>query len=511
MFMSELLCSKNINKSMNIEELVQNSVVKVYNNSIDIDSIHPWKIRSREQSAGSGYCIEINSKKFILTNAHCVAGSTLTRVLPYGQAQQSTAEIVFVMSSCDLAILDVDDPSFWEKLTPMSFTDRIPQALETVYVIGYPLGDACGHNISFTRGVVSRLVCTTYQVHGNVENIAIQVDAAINPGNSGGPVVDKKGNVVGTAFQGFEDADGIGEIIPVCVFKNLFLTYYNLYGHLPKKQRRLKADQLPELGISWQNMEADSLREYYQMSNDQSGILVTSVSPLSNLVGKIQPDDIIMEINGHVIESNGTSRFHGNQKIYLKYDHLVRNHPPNKPCQLKILRKGKTLDLEVIPKHVPKAYNDDYNNSNYSYFIVGGLVFISATIQYISQYVSDNNKMHPYMHAILFETECEEREHQFIFLSTILSHKINAGYKHKNFTTYPLTHFNGQKVKNLKHLSQLCDQCSGSYMKFEFKSNLADSKKILVLDTKMVRDHSKEILKNHLISDDRIGSDSTEN
>ena len=44
--------------------------------------------------------------------------------------------------------------------------------------------------------------------------LVIQIDAAINPGNSGGPAFDTSDRVVGVAFQGIDNAQNIGYLIP---------------------------------------------------------------------------------------------------------------------------------------------------------------------------------------------------------------------------------------------------------------------------------------------------------
>jgi S1-C subfamily serine protease len=45
-----------------------------------------------------------------------------------------------------------------------------------------------GDNLSVTKGVVSRVVMSTY-LHSLEMLLTIQIDAATNPGNSGGPAI----------------------------------------------------------------------------------------------------------------------------------------------------------------------------------------------------------------------------------------------------------------------------------------------------------------------------------
>ena len=53
----------------------------------------------------------------------------------------------------DIALLTVDEPEFWEGVTPLTF-GSLPRLQDSVAVIGYPIG---GDTISVTAGVVSRI------------------------------------------------------------------------------------------------------------------------------------------------------------------------------------------------------------------------------------------------------------------------------------------------------------------------------------------------------------------
>ena len=55
-------------------------------------------------------------------------------------------------------MLSIDDPTFWAGLDPLEF-GPIPDLLEDVSVIGYPVG---GDSISISSGVVSRIEMQEY-------------------------------------------------------------------------------------------------------------------------------------------------------------------------------------------------------------------------------------------------------------------------------------------------------------------------------------------------------------
>lgn len=67
-------------------------------------------------------------------------------------------------------------------------------------------------SVTLTRGVVSNVHLKDLSLSTlSEEQLCVQIDAAINPGNSGGPVFNQEThNVVGVAFAGMADAEGMG-------------------------------------------------------------------------------------------------------------------------------------------------------------------------------------------------------------------------------------------------------------------------------------------------------------
>ncbi|CAF5035616.1 unnamed protein product, partial [Rotaria sp. Silwood1] len=86
--------------------------------------------------------------------------------------------------------MTVDDNIFWNGLEPLTLTNDVPRLQESITVVGFPIG---GDNLSVTKGVVSRVVMSTY-THSLEFLLTIQIDAATNPGNSGGPAIQEHAN-----------------------------------------------------------------------------------------------------------------------------------------------------------------------------------------------------------------------------------------------------------------------------------------------------------------------------
>jgi len=124
------------------------SVVKVFVTSNPMDYYRPWQAKGIKAGGGSGTVIEGNR---ILTNAHVVSDHTFIQVKKEADPKKYTARLVAIGHDCDLALLEVDDPQFFENVKPLTFGE-LPQQQDSVTVIGYPEG---GGKISITEGVVS--------------------------------------------------------------------------------------------------------------------------------------------------------------------------------------------------------------------------------------------------------------------------------------------------------------------------------------------------------------------
>lgn len=176
------------------------SLVKIYNVESSADYDLAWNMLSPREYTGSGSIIE---GKRILTNAHVVSDSTYLEVRPYGAAASYRATIAAVSHEADLAILTVDDESFWRG-RPALRLGELPEVLQEVNVYGFPAG---GDSLSLTKGVISR-VEVNYYAHSGIDMLLVQIDAAVNSGNSGGPAIIG-GRIAGVVSQRYDHLQNV--------------------------------------------------------------------------------------------------------------------------------------------------------------------------------------------------------------------------------------------------------------------------------------------------------------
>jgi hypothetical protein len=360
----------------------------------------------------------------------------------------------------------------------------IPQLQDSVVVVGYPTG---GDNICVTKGVVSRVNFVTYS-HGLKSLLSIQIDAAINPGNSGGPCMQGD-NVIGVAFQAYSNKQNIGYIIPVPVIEHF----------LEGIKRKGNFLNFPSVGMSWSKLENPSHKLSLQMREEQTGIYINHLIPLTDAYNKLKPNDILLKYDGTIVADDGTIPFRDKGER-LSHHYLTMQKFLGDKAVLTILRDGKEMDIEVIVDDMPNLvplHLYDWPHTP-SYYIFGGLVFLPLSRPFLYAYYGKNWYSNAPLHlshkaTIEYKQDVDE---QVIVLSHVLSNEINVGYE--GYACRMLLTVDNIEIKNMKELCQYIDSCQKEYIRFDLYKD-----SVIVLDVQKARESLNETLKTHSIPHDR--------
>jgi hypothetical protein len=189
-----------------------------------------------------------------------------------------------------------------------------------VQVVGYPIG---GTAITQTKGVVARVDAMIYP-NGMVQGfrnaasnlLVFQVDAAINPGNSGGPAFNNHGELLGLAFAGLDGAQNVGYVIPNTVVQN-FIQAVVRGGQQWIAQT--------DFGVRVKPMQNPSLRRYWGLGEEDHGVQIRTVAPLSGLQkAGLRKTDVLLSIDGKSVTDDGkVSLKGGDDKFLVDLDVLI--------------------------------------------------------------------------------------------------------------------------------------------------------------------------------------------
>ncbi len=412
---------------------------------------------------------------------------TTVHVRREGNPRKFPARVVVCAINVDLALLTVDDPSFWTDLQPLELVD-VPHLQDSVVVVGFPVG---GDSVCVTKGVVSRVSLIPYFTGGH-SLLTVQIDAAINPGNSGGPAFSdvRRGKVVGVAFSKLKSGDSIGFIIAAPVVRH-FVAEWEAHG-------RFRG--VPARGFSWQKMENVSLRARHALPPDASGVLLNRLDPLAPCTGPLRARDILLAVEGRPVADDGTVTYRGHER--LDFTHLWRERHVGDTLRVTLLRDGARCEaqMRLAPAHplVPIAHG--VGGCYPSYFVIGGLVFLPLSVPFLEHaYGSSWRKLTPVKLQALISEYRHQKGKQVVLLFQILAAELNHGYRG---TSLWITHFNDQPVCNLAQMASLVDAAAADQL-VEYLEWKTDDENYVVLNRAAAVEQSAAILKQHAIAHDR--------
>ena len=350
------------------------SVVRIEVAMQEPDYRSPWDAGRIAGGVGTGFII---SGKRILSNAHVVSNARFITITREGLSHPYIAHVLFIAHDCDLAVLSVDDDSFFKGTRELSI-GGVPQIESTVSVYGYPLG---GERLSVTRGVVSRIDFEPY-THSSVDShLVIQIDAAINPGNSGGPVL-QDGKVVGVAFQGYSGdvAQNVGFMIPTPVI-NRFLQDISKGSYTG----------YTDLSLVYRPLISPASRKALGVEQQGGGVLVTDVQEKGSAAGFVQKGDILLSIDAHSITSDGRVELEGNS---VNMAEVVERKLTGDKVSFDILREGKPLKIE-FPLLGTWPFYMQANSYDHKprYLLHGGLLFQPLDRNFIAAIAAGDLRM----------------------------------------------------------------------------------------------------------------------
>lgn len=436
LFLSSILISSTANAVQPTE-----SVVKIFVTANRMDFYRPWQSQGATSNSGSGAIIAGNR---ILTNAHVVTDHTFIQVKKHADSKKYTAKVIAIGQDCDLALLEVIEPKFFEGTRPLKFGE-LPQLQDTVTVLGFPQG---GEKLSITEGVVSRIEVSSYAQSAR-QLLAVQIDAAINPGNSGGPVV-QDGKLVGIAMQVLNSGQNIGYMIPVPIIDHFF-----------EDLNDGKYDGFPMIGLNYMNTENTNMRKYYGLDGIEGGVVVTKLLPYSSAYGNLLEGDVVLEIDGVKIGEDGTFEFRGSERLTLPY--LISKKQINQPIDFKIVRNAKMEDVNFVLTPFMNLIPFPNDIQIPTYYIHGGLVFTILSTDLLMSWGKRWWEQAPVnmTYFVIGDGRLNfEFDQELVVLLNVLSDDINAGYHGQGNEI--IAKVNGEDFKSFKEFVQLLDKVKKS-------------------------------------------------
>jgi S1-C subfamily serine protease len=446
----------DVTASTPIPSNLGNAVVKVFATLRLPDPYKPWAKQGPQDITASGVVLEGHR---ILTNAHAVLYASEVQIQGAGAGDKVSATVEAIAPGIDLAVLKLDDDSFFATHAPIARASELPQIKDAVLAYGFPTG---GNSLSITKGIVSRIEFVAYNYP--TSGLRIQIDAAINPGNSGGPAVagDK---MIGLAFSRLGDAQNIGYIIPNEEIEIFLKDIAD--GHYDGK---------PSLFDELQTLENPALRTFLKLDRSVSGIVVHQ--PFDEAASyPLKEWDVITRIGDTPVDDQGMVNATADLRVSFRY--MIQKIAHDNHIPLTIVRNGKPLTVSVPlivqrPQLIPELHGE-YP----SYFIYGPLVFSRASAIFVSFLSNNANLMgvFGYMGSPLVTERgampSAEQQELVVVASPFFPSKLSEGYSSP--TALTVATVNGIHIRSLAHLVSVLRDLKDESVVFEFANRSGEA------------------------------------
>lgn len=279
---------------------------------------------------GNGSGVIVDSKGYILTNFHVIAGADRIKVRLY-DGSEIPGKVIGSDRETDLAVVKVEPVV---ELRAARFGDSEKMRVgDWVLAIGSPFG----FDQTVTAGIVSARERDSNEVHKKTTfQYFLQTDAAVNRGNSGGPLINLSGEVIGIntlIATATGDYNGISFAIPsseaVGVYKQLVKQGQVIRGFLGAMTDRVTPQIAKIYGLP---AARGAIISNIDKTVKVDGIVVESPAAKAGL----KLNDVIVELRGERIKDD---------------EDLVRrvaSTPVGTTAPIKIYRDKREMTLSVV-------------------------------------------------------------------------------------------------------------------------------------------------------------------
>ncbi len=353
----------------------------------------------------------------LLTTAQMVQDATHVRVSKKGEPSEFPARVVLADREANLALIVVEDSSFFDGLQPVKLAKK-PLVSGQVVVARWR-----DNQIETSGGSVARGT-SVESMTGSVRFAGVRIQTDISGGGWAEPVF-LKGQLVGIATS----ASSNELIIMPSAFFGAWLEEARRTGEVRPWAGRL--------GATFQAIRSPALANWLGLSEPQ-GVLISSVAQGSSACGVLREGDVLLEFAGMPLDGSGNVIDPNYGKLWFGY--LLSAYHAGDSISLKVLRDGSVQDLEMTLR--------SYTSSSWmiprdrtvapAYLMAGGLVFRELDDAY-----GGHSTELSIVHQLMTQSQTPEQR-RVVVLSYVLADPYNLGYH--GFEDLPVATINGREV-----------------------------------------------------------------
>jgi hypothetical protein len=410
----------------------------------------------------------------VLLASSAIGNHLLIEVQKLGRDERWPARVRLADAEGPLALLEVDDPSFWTGLTPLELAPTVPVSGEVKVYRWLRSGqfDAATANVRQVRAArhgVSRVSLPSLEMTSAMEGGDSEV--VVGDGKALGLVTSRAGDTL-TALAS-----------PIL---RQFL----------KDAGEPTYPGFARAGLAWQEMTNPALREDLGLRPGEGGVRLTRVLPHGSGAGVLEPGDVLLKVGG--VEIDGTGQFehslYGRLSCALLF---TEGHRPGDSLELGILRKRERLSVKItlrrmlpeqeeIPPYVIGRGPD--------YAVVGGVVFQELTAPYLAA-ASDGGRRPAPRLLIAMDREGavpDPARPRLVILTSVLPDAANLGFQ--DLRDLIVTTVNGTAIGSLQDLRRALASPVGGFHVVEFLPGQGPGRLVLdVAEAEASRDRVRNL------------------
>jgi hypothetical protein len=386
----------------------------------------------------------------ILATSTAFGNPLLVEAQKLGSEARSVARVELVDHEGPLALIAVDDPSFWEGLEPLPLDSRA-SAEGSVLILRWQ-----------RTGLLDAYPGTLRQVrsgrHGLSQTSLLSIDVSSSAEGLGeSEVVIGKGKVEGLVTG--RNGDAYTAIAAPVLSQFL------------AEAKAGDWRSFARAGLAWQDLTNPALRESLGLKPGETGIRLTRVLAHGSAGGVMRPGDVLLELGGVKLDPTGYFEhpLYGRMLFPLLF---TDGRHPGDTMPVKVLRDGQRLDLTLTLK----AMRPDQDRvppyvfgRGPEYVIVGGLVFQELTRPYLAAWGDWTRRAPPRILVAIDRDNDEEAAggpRRIVVLSSVLPDTANLGYQ--ELRDQIVEKVNGKPIANLQDLRRAFATPSGGFHVVDF-------------------------------------------
>lgn len=451
----------------------QDSIVRFDVTRNDHNFRVPWDKRAQTVSK-LGAVIDGNE---VLTTAQGLANHTLVRLQKGGRGRWYDGEVKWVDYQANLAVVGVGDQTFWNGLVPVQFGGA-DQLRDNLQVVRWRAGNIERRAAEFSRFTVADAN------FNQAPRIELKASSEIEGAGRGELMVsgDKAVGLVASK------SGSTCSVIPAP-----FIT----------AALNLRADGnykgLGYFDFIWQPASNPATTEYFKLDGPARGVLVIKPSTRPGAKSPLKLHDIILEVDGFPVDIQGDYLDPDYGHVIMEYL-ACRNKWAGDTVKFKIWRDGKTEEIDYpLPKadFTANLVTDRPDDTEPTYLVVGGLVFVPLSAEYLSSWGKDWQRNAPFRLVFYNNQKPETTQRSLVVLSLVLPDFYNIGYQERNAQNLVLDKANGHLIDTLESLANALQSPRDGFHVFEFKKGSSLQK--IILDAETLEEANQRIAKRYRI------------